>query len=227
MTVSTMVLRPCPKSFFTRALNSSSVIASRCVPSLTLSFWCTSRFRFWPWYPPRDSVSPFLRLRFAVDIVGYHSLEGRGAGEVFGVLQGVLHVLQPGIPVRLHGLQAELVVLEVLFEGFALVDELYDVEDLGAGKVVEGLEFRLPPQLGGHFFEGLVNGQAHALPGAGLVRAAPCAARVLDVLLPLQDIEYVVGHIAAGAPEVDLEGQGVAAGQVLQDELQGGVGHDP
>ncbi len=72
----------------------------------------------------------------------------------------------------------------------------------------------------------LGRGAPHRLHPAELVGAGAGAARIADVLLAHVDFDHIARQLAAGAPQVDLEGERVLARPGIEHPLQRRVGDD-
>src|SRR5579871_776363 len=109
---------------------------------------------------------------------------------------------------------------------FGSIDELDDVIRTRTGDWPKQLELGKALQFFGKLSEQAAERIAHLLDVAELVGVAACATRELNLLLTTHDLGEVVREGAAGAPDIDLEGEGVLLRLALEHPLQRRVGDE-
>src|ERR1700674_5260186 len=101
-----------------------------------------------------------------------------------------------------------------------------DVVDFAIGGSAEQLRLRAILQVFGQLFEQTGSGASQLLAMLELIGTGTRAARIADLLFPRHDFEHVAGKLSACAPEINLEGERIAARLTLDDPLQRGVGDE-
>src|SRR6266536_387828 len=157
-----------------------------------------------------------------VEIEGEDALVIRGALEDFAMTQGAPRVVISGAPVLLHARTRKLVVLRVPFVILRAIDQLDDVVDLPLGLFAEQPRFGAVLQLLRHVFHQVRKRVAKALDIFELIGAGARAARIAVLLFP-GDVAW---EIALCIPEVDLEGEGIAARLGIDHPLQRRIGNE-
>src|SRR5262245_1712046 len=165
---------------------------------------------------------PSVRLFATVDgkVEGRHSSAVRRPFQRLGMPQCADRIVVSGIPVVGHAGAGKLVVLGLNLVVLRAINQVHDLVDLAIRDspkklAVLGLE---------HFRWDLVEDVGQRDPNTlnllELIGVGPRPARILNLLLPRQDVVEIARQLAARAPQVDLEYERVQAGIALHHPLQ-------
>src|SRR6185503_15126032 len=111
----------------------------------------------------------------------------------------------------LHRVSGEFIVIGLSPIGSASVNQQHDGHGGVTAYAVEELPIGVVAQFRWYFPPQVTNGPADSLHLAEDIGVEPGAARIADLLLPLSDVEQILGHAAFGAEQIDLEDHHVIA----------------